>query len=362
MMDNMSFDELQQIVSVCLDEIIKLKTENEELKSKLVELDSSNNTILEAVSSISKAIINAEKTNEIRYDATLAAIDNVKYEISSSSNESVWYPVIAEIDDTINEIVNERKSIARFGDGEFAIMSGYIRHGFQEYDASLAMRLNEVIGTQEEKFLIGIGDTFGNLEKYNLNSKQEIRAYMTLERRKEILSFLNRNRIYHNAYITRPYAMYADNTSNEPQKRFNKLKRIWNDRNVIIVEGVESRIGVMNDLFDNAKSIKRIEAPATNAYSKYDKILCSAKRNATNEVLFLIALGPTAGVLAYDLFKSGFQAIDLGHLDLEYEWMLNGSGGRCEVKHKYNNEYPNGNIVDNIDDKKYISEIIETIL
>ena len=30
----MSFDELQQIVSVCIDEIVKLKNENEKLKKK----------------------------------------------------------------------------------------------------------------------------------------------------------------------------------------------------------------------------------------------------------------------------------------------------------------------------------------
>ena len=34
-MDTMSFEELQQIVSVCLDEIIKLKEENAKLKDKL---------------------------------------------------------------------------------------------------------------------------------------------------------------------------------------------------------------------------------------------------------------------------------------------------------------------------------------
>ncbi len=31
-------------------------------------------------------------------------------------------------------------------------------------------------------------------------------------------------------------------------------------------------------------------------------------------------LGPTAKLLSYDLTKRGYQAIDLGHIDSEYEW------------------------------------------
>jgi len=30
-------------------------------------------------------------------------------------------------------------------------------------------------------------------------------------------------------------------------------------------------------------------------------------------------LGPTTTVLAYDLYKNGYQAIDIGHVDLEHE-------------------------------------------
>lgn len=38
--------------------------------------------------------------------------------------------------------------------------------------------------------------------------------------------------------------------------------------------------------------------------------------------LVLIALGHTATVLAYDLAEVGYQAIDIGHIDIEYEWFL----------------------------------------
>ena len=78
-------------------------------------------------------------------------------------------------------------------------------------------------------------------------------------------------------------------------------------------------LGVGNDLFGNAGSIQRILAPAENAFSKYPQIL-DACMEQPEDSLFLLALGPTATVLASDLCKAGRQAVDIGHVDLEYEW------------------------------------------
>ena len=69
-------------------------------------------------------------------------------------------------------------------------------------------------------------------------------------------------------------------------------------------------------------SIKRILCPEKDAFDKYDNILSEAlKQDKTS--LFLIALGPTATILASELCDNEFQAIDIGHLDIEYEWFLN---------------------------------------
>ena len=39
-------------------------------------------------------------------------------------------------------------------------------------------------------------------------------------------------------------------------------------------------------------------------------------------MILLLAIGPTATVLSYDLADNGFQVIDIGHLDVEYQWYL----------------------------------------
>jgi len=83
-----------------------------------------------------------------------------------------------------------------------------------------------------------------------------------------------------------------------------------------------SRLGVGNDLFNNTRSILRIICPSKNAYSKYSEILRIVKKQEKSKAV-LIALGPTATVLAYDLTIAGYHAVDIGHIDIEYEWYLN---------------------------------------
>ena len=53
------------------------------------------------------------------------------------------------LEETIDEIVLHKKSIARFGDGEFGIMFGVSRWRFQREDDKLDERLREVISSNE---------------------------------------------------------------------------------------------------------------------------------------------------------------------------------------------------------------------
>lgn len=354
-MENMNYEELQNIVSICIDEIIQLKEENAKLKEQIAQVINNQVSYMKSketiIDNISTQVVTLER-----------AVDNVKYELNDprfeAIREALKYPAFYDIDITIDMLVNKRCSIARFGDGEFAIMSNVERQKFQRIDTILADKLKHVLASEEEGLLIAIADNYGDLSKYNRGGKLGIRRYMTEEVRAEHGKYLDMNRTYHNAYVSRPYALFADNITEAPKQRFDALKRIWDQRKVIFVEGELTRLGVGNDLFDNAKQIRRILAPAINAFDKYDEILKASLKCAEDDVLFLIALGPTAGVLAYDLYKAGYQAIDIGHVDLEYEWYLRGTGGRCEVKNKYNNEFPEGDVVETVHDKVYEQQIL----
>ena len=75
----------------------------------------------------------------------------------------------------------------------------------------------------------------------------------------------------------------------------------------------------------------------------------------------MIALGPTATILAYDLAKAGYQALDIGHVDVEYEWFKMGATSKVPLKNKYVNESLEGRDIGELQDQEYISQIIDQI-
>ena len=113
-----------------------------------------------------------------------------------------------------------------------------------------------------------------------------------------------------------------------------KLKMIWDKKEILIVEGELSRMGVGNDLYENAAGLSRLICPAENAFGKYDEILEASKKYGKDK-LILIALGPTATILSHDLAKNGYWAIDIGHIDVEYMWMLSKTQTKIPIKGRY---------------------------
>ena len=136
------------------------------------------------------------------------------------------------------------------------------------------------------------------------------------------------------------------------------LQKIYaiKDRDVIICEGEKTRMGVGNDLLDNWKSIKRIICPSENSFDKYDEILETLKKQPKDS-LILIALGPTATVLVYEMSKEGYQALDLGHLDIEYEWCIRNATKREKIINKYTNEVIQGDEIQDVEDQSYKNQI-----
>lgn len=363
---------LTESILQCQQEIQSLREQNEQQASEIATMNQTFHVFSEAINNLIN-IINNNKTSTEQNEALIQniitvyqrleqSINNVKYEILDPKLDKsrYFYPHIIDGSKAIEKIIHERKSIARFGDGEFAIMMNVNRQKFQKNDDRLSKRLIEVLNSELSDLLIGIADNYGSLEKYNTGSAIGIRLYITQEVRDAHQKLLNPNRQYYDAYLSRPYVLYKDNNTSAPKERFQHLQQIWENRDVIFVEGALTRLGVGNDLFANARSIKRIIAPATNSFDKYDEILSAALQYGTKDSLFLLALGPSACVLAYDLCINGFQAVDIGHVDLEYEWFLQGIGTRTAVPHKYNNEFQGGNVVEDIDDPVYQSQIICT--
>ncbi len=254
--------------------------------------------------------------------------------------------------------VNDRKiSVARFGDGEIDLMTGH-SIPYQDYDQVLAERLKKIITMPDnEKLLVCLPDVFGRRERYTAECNSFWSGH--LERYhdfyKEILSS---KKHYGSTFLSRPYIDLADKSVSG--EHFRNLKEFFTDKDILIVEGVYSRSGVGNDLFEGARSVERIICPSRNAYSKYGVILDVICKYGENK-LILLMLGPTAKVLAYDLACEGYWAVDIGHIDSEYEWYKKGVTQKIKLSNKHTAEFNFDEYIDLQNDAVYTGEIVEML-
>ena len=282
-------------------------------------------------------------------------LQNMPYELGLLPS-----PVIRSAEELMKKVIEDKISLSRFGDGELEIMQQRERPWFQVADAELSARLKEVFRCKDERIIIALSDNFGNLDRYTEVSADGIRKYLSNGIREKLMEAIDMTQVYYDAYVTRPYLMNKD--KRYAQRIFEMFKCLWRDRDILLVEGSKSYIGIRNDLFESAKKIRRIIAPCKNAFSVYDKILDSVKQYADENTLVLCSLGPTATVLAYDLAMAGIQTIDIGQLDNEYEWYLRGADEAIEVPGKCVAGLGQHYEVQIIEDEEYKKQIVDSVI
>lgn len=266
---------------------------------------------------------------------------------------------VHSIDETIEYLIKQKASIARLGDGEINLIFGKdIPLQTASYEMTQHLKLVLSKHACNEKFIVAIPDIINFREYFRESSKNFWEEYLAKNARKW-LKHLKPGAPYFNAHVTRLYMDWKDKSNTE--RWYNQIKKVWQDRDVVIIEGEKSRIGVGNDLLAGAKSIKRILCPVNNAYDAYSEILAAAS-GCDENVLMLLALGPTATVLAYDLFLKGYQAIDIGHIDIEYCWYLAGAQEKQIVIGKHTPETKGGFDVKDVEDSNYLAQIMMNII
>ena len=284
-------------------------------------------------------------------DAMIDAIRSYA-ETKQLPNKSFDFEV-QTIDETLDYILEHQSSIARFGDGEAAIMLGQSIN-YQHYDPQLAEELKFIFKQQSNSQLV-IGLQEGIKNRFNFVPEALAFWRQYLEDYEEFYLEYCHNPWYGSTFISRPYIDFLDKSKSKSQ--FEKLKTIWEGRDILIVEGYTSRSGVGNDLFDGAKSIKRIICPSRNAYSKKAEIIEEILKYSEGR-LILLMLGPTAKVLAYQLASKGLQAIDIGHIDSEYEWMQMGAEKKVLLRNKHTAEFNLDTEIELANDDEYLSQIV----
>ena len=261
------------------------------------------------------------------------------------------------IDETLDCIIEHNSSLVRFGDGEINMLAGH-SIPYQDYDEELVSTMRDIIGQESrEDLVVCLPDAF--TDRFRFTSwaipfwKEHMDHYMDFYR--ELCS----DSWYGSTFVSRPYIDFEDKS--QAKSQFEKLKSIWKNRDLLIVEGATSRSGVGNDLFDEANSIKRIICPSHSAFSRVHEIEEEIEKYAAGR-LILCMLGPTAKVLAYHLSQKGYQVLDIGHIDSEYEWMKMGAKTKVKFSHKHTAEYNFDQDIEFIEDETYNSQIVAKIL
>ena len=261
------------------------------------------------------------------------------------------------IDETLDYIIENKSSLVRFGDGEINMLAGH-SIPYQDYDEELVSIMRDIIGQESrEELVVCLPDAFTDRFRFTYWAipfwKDHMDHYMDFYRG------LCSNSWYGSTFVSRPYIDFEDKSQAKAQ--FQKLKSIWKNRDLLIVEGATSRSGVGNDLFDEANSIKRIICPSHSAFSRVHEIEDEIEKYAGGR-LILCMLGPTAKVLAYHLSQKGYQVLDIGHIDSEYEWMKMGAKTKVKFSHKHTAEYNFDQDIEFIEDETYNSQIVAKIL
>lgn len=237
---------------------------------------------------------------------------------------------VATIDETIDMLLNTNNSLVRFGDGELTVIRGRAIK-IQKQQGNISERLKEVLAFKEDGLKVAIVDMFDGLDSYVPKSQKFWKDHF-LFCSKYYSELTNPNKKYYNAFFSRCYITLKDKSKSS--NWFEKIKLIWKQKKIVVVEGTTSKNGVFDDLFTDCVSVERVIGPSTSAYELYDEIL-SKCMSMDRDKLFLLSLGPTAKPLALDLHKAGYRVIDIGNLDLEYQFFLNGVDSKDAVKKEY---------------------------
>lgn len=223
---------------------------------------------------------------------------------------------ILSLKDTLS-LIKKRKSLVRLGDGEMLMIKGG-KIWFQDENAALSEFLKNLLAGKNlpSNLIVAIPSMVCTMKDYSIRTR--LFWYRELIGTHETwLSNVKENMVYGNMFISRPF------TDLKNQRLTKKLFEFWKnqifaDNNIVIVEGQTAYTGIGDDLFEKARSVKRIICPSHNAYNHYDDILQKTILNASKDDLILCVLGPTAKPLVVELAQRGYWAIDIGHLGQEY--------------------------------------------
>ena len=230
------------------------------------------------------------------------------------------------IEETIDELINTNKSMIRYGDGEITMIRGRSLV-LQQVEPEIIEGLKRMLKYEHDGMIVTIPEIFDDLSIYRKESRQFWKDHLLFSR-KIYEKYCNPDRVYYNTSVSRFYYYMSDKS--KCAEWIEKIKLIWKDKDIVVVEGERTHNGAGNDLLDSARTIERIIGPSSDAYARLDEIM-ECCRQYPKDRLFLVSLGVAAKFLTERLYLEGYRSLDIGHLDMEYEWYIHKAGKKEKI-------------------------------
>ena len=240
--------------------------------------------------------------------------DKTIYDFVRYKEIEAKFPKLISYGEMLSKIINGA-SLARFGDAEFdtAFLNLNPDDPYQKFDDELSEKLKEVISyPSDEKLMVCIPPLNPKNNNPKFRGHLKFWPWYWLQRWENLNKYFT-NEVYGNSLFSRDAVFH--------ELPLQQLKEIWNQRKVVFVYSKQGRFVYDERLFSNIREKREVFIPATHAFSEYSRILeeCST---FSKEYLFFLSGGPTATVLAFDLMKMGYQALDMGHFPNCYQQYL----------------------------------------
>ena len=220
---------------------------------------------------------------------------------------------------TLDEIITNNKSIVRFGDEVFDMLQGiglYYGNWRQQYDLSLAQKLQEVLASREPNLLVCFNPELILKDKNWFKNEGIPEQYHFWTNSKMFLKdYYHKDIMYGSALCFTPrYNTKID---------YDKLKKYFLKKNIVIIT---SKIG----RFENirlGKTTSFIEAPESDAWQEYENIkkalLTMVEMFKKSDTLIMVSMGPAAKILVFEMTKLGYTAWDTGQFfDLAFKEII----------------------------------------
>ena len=91
------------------------------------------------------------------------------------------------------------------------------------------------------------------------------------------------------------------------------------NKEIVIVNCKNALANIKYNIYDNAKQIDYIYIPNKNCYTKTEVVFNEIEKYEKNKLIILQA-GPAAKIWASELNQKGYRALDLGHLQKQYDY------------------------------------------